>query len=144
LQQIAGTSLLAAQIHPQPPGHIVEVAFALAQVGILDVIEYRGDLVEGALHGPLGVDPLAGDEIRRAADQHGVVEHQQLRIEDGRELRSFQLGNAAPNLVQLFARTSPRTFERRQLARHAVGRNWKADDLRALNGDQRGARRDAR
>jgi hypothetical protein len=49
--------------------------------------------------------PLGGDEIRCAADQHGIVQHQQLRVEDGGEVRPFQLGDAAPNLLQLFVRT---------------------------------------
>ena len=58
LQQVARAALLAAQVHAQAAGHVVQVALALAQVRILDVVEDDGELVEGALHRPLGVDAL--------------------------------------------------------------------------------------
>src|SRR5437773_2309293 len=82
----ARASLFAAQVQAQPSGHIMQIALALVQVGILDVVEHRGNLVEGALHGPLGVDALGGDQVRRAADEHWIVQHEELRIEDGREV----------------------------------------------------------
>jgi hypothetical protein len=39
LQQVAGAALLAAQVHAQPPRDVVQVALALVQVRILDVVE---------------------------------------------------------------------------------------------------------
>ena len=41
------------------------------------------------------------------------------------------------DLLELLARPLPRPLERRQLARHAIQRDRKPDDLRALNRDQR-------
>ena len=144
LQEIARAPLLAAQVHAQAPRHVVEVALALVQVRILDVVEHRGDLVERALHGPLRVDTLGGDQIRGAADQHRIVEHQQLRVEDGGEIGALQLRDARANLLQLLARALARALECRQLARHALRRNRKANDLSALDRDQRRTERDPR
>ena len=81
-----GAALLVAQVHAQPAGDVVQVALALVQIRIVDLVEHGGDFVERALHGPLGVDALLHDDRRGAADEHRVVEHQQLRVEDGGEI----------------------------------------------------------
>ena len=60
-----GAALLVAQVHAQPAGDVVQVALALAQVRIVDVVEDRGHLVERALHRPLGVDALLADDRSR-------------------------------------------------------------------------------
>ena len=108
LQQITRAALFAAQVHAQAAGDIVQIAFALVQVGVLDVVEHRGNLVEGALHGPLGVDALGGDQVGRAADQHRIVEHEELRIEDGREVGAFQLCDPPADLLELLVRAPAR------------------------------------
>ena len=61
------------------------------QVRIVDVIEHGADLVERALHGPLGIDPFIRERPRRAPDQDRIVEHQQLRVEDGGEVGAARL-----------------------------------------------------
>ena len=67
-EQVARAALLVAQVHAQAAGDVVQVALALVQVRILDVVEDCGELVERALHRPLGVDALLADDGRRAAD----------------------------------------------------------------------------
>ena len=44
LQPIAGAALFVAQIHAQAAGDVVQVALALVQVRIVDVVEDRGEL----------------------------------------------------------------------------------------------------
>jgi len=58
LEQVPRPALLAAQVHPQPPCHVVQIALALVKVGILDVVEDGGNLVERALDRPFRVDAL--------------------------------------------------------------------------------------
>ena len=51
-----------AQVQAQPAGDIVQIAFPLVQIRIVDVVEHRSQLVEGALHGPLRVDALVAHD----------------------------------------------------------------------------------
>ena len=81
-----------AQVHPQPPDDVFDVALALAQVRILDGVEQLLDLVERAMYRPLRVDVFLPDEERRAAEQHRVVEDQELRFEQRREIRRRAVG----------------------------------------------------
>ena len=90
-------------------------------------------IIEGALYRPFGVDALGGNQVRGAADEHRIVEHQQLRVEDRGEVRPLQLGDAPSDLQQLLVRANARTLERGKLARHAIRRDRKPDDLRPLN-----------
>ena len=72
--------------------------------GILDVVEDRRDLVQRALDRPFGVDALLAEDGGRASDEHRVVQHQELRVEDGGEIRALQLGDPRADLLQLLAR----------------------------------------
>ena len=78
IRRIAG----GAQVHGQPADDVGDVALALAQVGILGLVEERRDVLERALQRRLGVQPLGPDRLRRAPDEHRVVEHQELRVEE--------------------------------------------------------------
>ena len=140
LEQVAGAALLAAHVHAQPAGDVVQVALALVQVRILDVVEDRGQLVERALHRPFGVHALRLDDRGRAAEQHRIVEHQDLRVEDGGEVRAPQRGDPLADLLELLLGARPGAIERRQLPRDPPGGDRKPDDLRPLNGDERRAR----
>ena len=107
LQQIARTCPCSSlQVHAQPPGDVVQVALSLVQVGIVDVVEDGRQLVERALHRPLRVDPLIADDDRGAADEHRIVEHQELGVEDRRQVRALELGDAPPDLFELLVATA--------------------------------------
>jgi hypothetical protein len=80
----------------------VQVALALVQVWILDIVEDGGELVEGTLHRPLRVDALFAEDRRGPPDQHGVVEDEQLGVEDGGEVAALERLDAPPDLGELF------------------------------------------
>ena len=89
-EQIAGGDAVT-KIHGEPADEIGDVALALAEVRIRDLVEFGAELVEQLLDGPLGVHPLVSDEGLGAGHEHRIVEHQQLRIEERREVRSAPL-----------------------------------------------------
>ena len=61
-QQIARRRHALPQVHLQPADEIGDVALALAQIRIGDLVEHRAELVEDLLDRPLGVDALLADE----------------------------------------------------------------------------------
>ena len=69
-------------------------------------------------------------------DEHRIIEHQQLRVEDRRQVGALELGDASADLLELLARSLTRALERGQLTGDAIERDRKPDDLRALNRDQ--------
>ena len=91
LKEIAGAAFLVAQVHAQPAGDVVQIALALVQVRIVNLVEHRGHFVERPLDGPFGVDALFHHDRGGAADEHRIVEHQDLRVEDRREVRAAQI-----------------------------------------------------
>ncbi len=139
LQTIARSTAILSQVETETPGDVVHVALALVQISVVEIVEDGGQLVERALYRPLGVDPFVADHRRSPADQRRIIEHEQLGVEQGCQVRPFQLGDAMPDLLELLARSLPRTIQRRQLPRDAIDSNRKTDHLRALNGNQGGA-----
>jgi hypothetical protein len=137
LEQVSRPALLPSHVHPEPAGDVVQVALPFVQVRVLDVIKDRAQLVERPLNGPLGIDALNVNDLRCPADQERVIEDQELRIEDGRQLVTFQFRDLPADLLELFVRPGSRPFERGKLAGDAVRPDRKPDDLRPLNGDER-------
>src|SRR5262249_1570362 len=92
------------------------------------------------------VDALLPDDLARARHEHRVVEHQQLRVEDRREL-GVPARYARTDLDELIARARPARFQPLQLLRDPLRRDLVAQHLRALDQDDRAAgdhaRRDA-
>ena len=83
------------QIHAQASDEIGDVAFALAQIGIGDLVEDGAELVEDLLHRPLGVHELLANERLSARHEHRIVEHQQLRVEQRRRVRARAAAQSA-------------------------------------------------
>ena len=128
LKEIAGSALLVAKVHTQPAWRYrAGRLFALVQVGVVDVVEHRGDLVQRkALHGPLGVDSLLHDDGGSTPDEHRIVEHQHLRVSDRRQVRSFK-SSTRRRICSTCSRDRMRALiEGGQLARDAIGRDRKA------------------
>ena len=127
----------------QTPGDVMQVALALVQVRIVNVVEDRGGFVERTLHCPFRVDPLVAHDRGRASHENRIVEHQQLRVEDGREIGAARCRNSTPDLLELRPGPLPGPLEGRELTRHAVRAHREAQHLRSLNGDERRANCDA-
>ena len=82
---------LALQIPDHPPRHVLNIERALAQIGIVDLAQrlrvIGRHFVENKLHiAKVGLQ-LAQDFI----DQRPVLDHEQMRIENGRVLRPDRL-----------------------------------------------------
>ena len=90
-----------AQVHLQAADEIGDVALALAQVRVGDLVEDRAELVEHLLHRPLGVDALVADELGGPRHEHRIVEHQQLRVEERRQLAAAAPGDARADVGEL-------------------------------------------
>jgi hypothetical protein len=113
------------------------------QIWIVDVVEDNGGFVERTLDRPLGVHTLVAHDGGRASDENRIVEHQELRVEDGREIGAARRRDSPPDLFELRPRPLARTLQRRELARHTIGPDWKTQHLRPLNRHERGTDRDS-
>ena len=116
----------AAQVHAQAADDVGDVPLALAQVGIVDLVEERRHFVERALQRRLGVQPLVADDRGGAIDQHRIVEHQQLRVEQIGVLGAGGGGDALLDVLDLHARLRARGVEPRQLVADAALGNAEA------------------
>ena len=73
-----------AEVAPQPSTDIGQVAHAFAEPRIPFATKQIVQFLDRPLEGPVRVDAVRSHEIVRTAQEHRVVEHQQLRGEDGR------------------------------------------------------------
>ena len=112
-QQLARPARAVPQVHAQAAGDVGDVVLALAQVRILHRREELVELLVGAMHRPRGVDALGADDLLGAADQHRVVEHQDLRVEQRRQLAAAALRQPRADVLQLLPRLSRARVQRR-------------------------------
>ncbi len=99
----------------------------------------HGDqLVGGGAQRPLGVAALVADEGGGAADQHRVVDHQELRLEQRGGALAGDAGELGADLLELAARSALRLGEAGQLGTHAIGGDQIAD-VAAAGADYEGA-----
>ena len=143
LQTVASSALFVAQIHAQASGDVVQIALTLVQVRIVNVVEDRGGFVERALHRPLRVDPLVADHGGSPSHENRIVEHQQLRVEDGCEIGATCRRDPPADLLELRPRSLPGPLEGGQLASYPIRAHRKTQHLRSLNSDERRANGDA-
>src|SRR4030095_16361758 len=137
LQPVSCPALVVTQVHPQPAGDIVQVALAFVQARIVDAVEHSRRFVERPLHGPFRIDAFVAHHCCRAPDQNRVVEHEQLRVENRGQIGAASGRDATPDLFELAARSLTGALERRELTRHPVWPDGKAQHLCPLNRDQR-------
>ncbi len=76
------------QVALQAPADVGEIADALAQPVVALAREHFVELGDGALERPVAVDALGADELVGALGEQRIVEHQELRREDGRLRRA--------------------------------------------------------
>ena len=105
-----------AQVHRQAADHVGDIALAFAQVRVVRLVEKRRDVLERALQRRLGVQPFVADRVRRASDEHRIVEHQELGVEEIGMLGAGRRGDARLDVLDLFARTRPGGVEPLELA----------------------------
>ena len=108
-QRVAGRRAVAGppQVHPHPAGDVGDVAVALAQIGVFDRGEHRAQLLVGAVHRPGGVDALGLDQLAGPAEEHRVVEDEQLRVEQRGQVVAGAAGEAVADLGELGVRPPP-------------------------------------
>ncbi len=92
----------------------------------------------------LGVEPFRPDDRRGAIDQHRIVEHQQLRVEQIRVLGAGGSGHPLLDVLELLARLRARGIEARELDVDAAFRDAEAQVARAARHHQRASDADAR
>src|SRR5439155_5261817 len=112
---------------------------AFAQIGIVRLIEHRGDLLERAAQGGLRVQTLLTDDRAGAIHEHRVVEHQQLRVEHVRVFGPCRGGDPRLDLGDLLARSGPRRVETLDLPGDVPFGHAKPPVARAARDDQRAA-----
>ena len=101
----AGRFIAGTQVHAEPTDDVGDVAFALAQVGVVRLVEERGDFLQRALQRRFGVQPLVADDRRCPLDQHRVVEHQELGVEQIGVILAGDARDPRLDVLQLFARS---------------------------------------
>ncbi len=144
MPEALGGILGGAQVHAHAADDVRDVPFAFAQVGILRLIEQLGDLLERVLQRGLGVQAPRQDDVARAIDEHRVVQHEQLRVEEVGVLASRAAGDARLDVLDLGARARARLVEALQLARHERFGHDEPDVARAVLQHERRADADTR
>ena len=115
------------EVAAQPVDDIGDVPLALAKIRIVAAIEEGRDLGERALKCRLRVEAVARDDLGGALDQHPVVEHQQLCVEEIRMIFSSAAHHASLDLPQLLARLVARGVQPLDLGRDATRWNSEAN-----------------
>jgi hypothetical protein len=107
-----------AQVHAQAPDDVGDVPFAFAEVRILDFVEIGRELLERALQGRFRVQPLLTDDRGGAIDQHRIVEHQELRVEQVGMAAARGASHPVLDFPELLPRRGARVVEPLQLVKN--------------------------
>ena len=82
-----GLALMSEQDFEHPLDHLDDVVLALAQVGILDLVELRRDLLQLLHQRPLGIAAPLADQLARHFGEQGIAEDHRMHIDEGGEFR---------------------------------------------------------
>ena len=93
---IEAVTLFAQQRPQQPFGEVVNVRAALAQVDVGDTRQAIAQVASHLSHGPLGVLQAFTHAALDLADKHGILEQQDLGVEDLRHAGSQRLVGTRP------------------------------------------------
>jgi hypothetical protein len=115
------TTTLLAQVHAQTADYVGDIAAALAQVRVIDIGEKPGHLIERALERPIGVRPLFADERDGSRDQQRIVKHQELGIEERRQLGARPCRQPILDCRKLLAGSRTGPFDACDLGRDLLG-----------------------
>ena len=121
LQEVARCRHVVPEVHAQAAHQIRDVSFTLAEIRVRHLVEHGAELLENLVERPLGVDALLANELGGAGHQHRIVEHQQLRVEQGGQLGAPAPQQPRSDVDQLLAGARAAGVEPRQLLRDARG-----------------------
>ena len=122
-----GPILTRPEIAAKACDDVGDVSFAFAQVRIVTAVEERGNLRQRCLQRGLGVDPVFRDDFCSPVDQHPVVEHQQLRVEQVGMIVAGAGGDPRLDLCQLLPGCFASGMKTRDLVRDSPCRHTEAD-----------------
>ncbi len=91
----------ALEIPHHPPGHVLDVERALAQVGIVDLAQGLGVMRCHPLENEFDVAQVRLQLAQDFVDQRPVFDHEQVGIENSRVLRSDGLSDLFLHLEDL-------------------------------------------
>jgi MFS family permease len=111
------------QVSLQAAADIREIAGALLHPLVAFAGEDVVHFVDRPRQRPVGVDPLRADQLVGAAHQQRVVEHQDLRVEDRRQVGAAALRQAFTNRDELLPALGPRALEPSELVFDAALRD---------------------
>ena len=145
--ELARVPVRAAAEHAQQPvQHVLHVEAALAQHGVLDLLQRRDHLPRAGGERPLGVHPLVADLRHYVAPQLAVLEDREVGVEDRRVLRADRGRRLLAQRVDLLRAGAARLpvaaqFRARGARGELVARDGDfpaADDERLAERDPRG------
>ena len=118
--------------------HVVHVVLAGAEVGVVHLLEYRDQGVALQPQGPFGVATALADEARRLLAQRRVFQHQDVGIDEGRDVGGRAPRDVPADGAQLLARQHRGLVEAPHLVFHELPRDAVLADLELVpNQDMR-------
>ena len=124
--------------------HLLHVGLALAQVGVLDLLEPVDEDLHLVHQRPLGVPAARADQLARRDREHRVVEDHQVQVEKGAHLGRRVGGHRRVQADQLAADLLDRGVEAHDLGVDVLARDLVVRDLEPRARDEVGvADRDA-
>ena len=133
-----------AKIHAQTSDDVADVPLSLFQVDIFTLIEHGGDFSKSTLERGSGIQLFGADDLGGTVDEHRIVEHQQLRVEQIRVLGARRFGDPLADVLQLLARLLAGLSQQLDFALDARRGNAEAKIARASPQYQRLANADSR
>ena len=131
--------LLAGQVADDAVGHVADVGEAVADVGVVDLAEGFGVMLNDEVEDELGVALLPADLRNDFLDQHLVADQHEMGVEDAGVLLPQNLGHALPQLLELLDRKRQRGLEAADFLLHLVGVERDFLDRPSLGADDEGA-----
>ena len=125
---------LAEQRLDHPLDHLHDVLLALAQVGVLDLVELGDQLIHLLHQRPLGIAATLGNDLARHLAQHRVGQDHHVQVDECADFRRHTDMGACLEARQFPAHESDRLVEARHLGLHLPGRH------RVVRDFQRGVR----
>ncbi len=124
--------LPSREVTEDPVHDIFDVLFPIFEILVFDRIEGIGELVQGHLEGPLGVDMLLFDHLDGFIAHHAVFRQLEVDIKDVGVLSKPFFQDPLFDLLKLFLRLHDSRFEPHDLEGHLLRRNLTGNEGDAL------------
>ncbi len=93
--------VLGQQNPLDPPHDVVNILLAGAQVGIVHVIEHLRQRIALDFQRPFGIAVVGADQPYRRLGEGGVLQHQQMGVDEGGDIARRRGWNSHPDIPQL-------------------------------------------